>query len=48
MSNEINNNVEIDDDSGWFSEPSIEFVIEPDDEEKGVFERIKSFFTLLF
>ena len=48
MSNEKNNNIEIDDDSGWFSEPSIEFVIEPDDDEKGIFERIKSFFRLLY
>lgn len=48
MSNEKNNNVEIDEDSGWFSEPSIEFVIEPDDEKKGILERIKSFFTLMF
>ena len=44
----FNNNIEIDDDSGWFSEPSIEFVIEPDDDEKGIFERIKSFFRLLY
>ena len=48
MSNEENSSVEFDDDSGWFSEPSIEYVIEPDDEEKGIFERIKSFFTLMF
>ena len=29
---------------GWFSEPNIEFVIEHDDEEKGILERIKYFF----
>lgn len=48
MSNENNENVEIDEDSGWFSKPSIELVIEPDTEEQGIFEKIKSFFTLMF
>ncbi|MBQ8016600.1 MAG: hypothetical protein IJ258_00690 [Methanobrevibacter sp.] len=48
MSNEKYNSIEMDDDSGWFSEPSVEFVIEPDYEKKGIFERIKSFFMLLF
>lgn len=48
MSKKKNNDVEIDEDSGWFSKPSVEYVIEPDTEEKGIFERIKSFFTLLF
>lgn len=48
MPNEKYYNEEVDDDSGWFSEPSIEFVIEPDDEEKGLFDKIKNFFMLLF
>ena len=39
--------IDSDDDSGWFSEPSIEQVIEPDEEEKGILEKIKSFFTLM-
>ena len=34
--------------AGWFSEPNVEFVIDPDDEKKGIFERIKSFFSLFF
>lgn len=48
MSNEKYENIDIDDDSGWFSEPSIEFVIEPDEDEKGLFEKIKEFFKLMF
>ena len=47
MSKEKYNIEDIDDNSGWFSEPSVEFVIEPDDK-KGLLERIKSFFLLLF
>ena len=39
MSKENKNNVEVDEDSGWFSEPSIEFVIEPPDKDMGIFER---------
>ena len=34
--------------AGWYSEPNVEFVIEPDDEEKGIFEKIKTFFRLMF
>lgn len=30
MTNEKFDNINVDDDSGWFSEPSIEYVIEPD------------------
>ena len=48
MPNEKDNTIKIDEESGWFSEPNVEFVIEPDDEKKGIFERIKSFFTLMF
>lgn len=33
--------------NGWYSEPNIEFVIEPDEEEKGILEKIKYFFRLL-
>ena len=48
MSNEENCDAPWEYEDGWFSEPNVEFVIEPDDEKKGIFERIKSFFTLMF
>ena len=50
VNNDSENNisVEIDDDFGWFSEPNIEFAIDPDEANKGIFERIRSFFRLLF
>lgn len=48
MTNEKFDNMDIDDDSGWFSEPSIEYVIEPDDDKKGILETIKDFFKLMF
>ena len=34
--------------AGWYSEPNVEYVIEPDDEDKGILESIKEFFRLLF
>ena len=33
---------------GLFSEPVVDFVIKPRDEKKGIFERIKFYFTLFF
>ncbi len=48
MSNEEKKNDPLNVSKGWFSEPNIEFVIEPDEEEKGILERIKYFFTLFF
>lgn len=47
MSNEEYDNKKIDDDSGWYSEPSIEYVIEPK-EKKGIVDKLDDFFRFLF
>ena len=47
MSDEKYDNIDVDDDSGWFSKPSIEYVIKPK-EKKGIVDNIDDFFRFLF
>ena len=41
----VDNN--FDEDSGWFSEPNVEFIIKPK-EKKGFVDKIESFFNSIF